>query len=323
MDPDTNKRKSRKKVETDFSTGDSEDQAVSADLAGASSREYFPASASLSKAELSEYRLCPTDGLLEYCYRAKSGTMVRWVPYVPSAKCIFAPEDVSWRKWLFNYCHEGLLNAHRPQAQTYHLLKRMSYWPSQARDVDRWCASCMTCMKFRSTRLSTGPLKSMIGDESNVGKLPWQDVIIDCMGPFTRAEGGEQYILSYTCTQLKVSKLESMKSLQAGYFSRALVRVPLRTGIMPDIVRSDRGPEMTSKINEEFLAICNVRHQLGAALTPRHQGLGERSHQVVTANTLVLMHAVCEAHPQEWPALLPVVEYVQTVSYTHLRAHET
>ena len=29
------------------------------------------------------------------------------------------------------------------------------------------------------------------------------------------------------------------------------------------------------------------------------------------ANTLVLMHAVCEAHPQEWPALLPVVEYVQ------------
>ena len=37
----------------------------------------------------------------------------------------------------------------------------------------------------------------------------------------------------------------------------------------------------------------------------------ERNHQVLIANQLVLMHSVCGAHPQEWPALLPVVEFVQ------------
>ena len=68
---------------------------------------------------------------------------------------------------------------------------------------------------------------------------------------------------------------------------------------------------MMSRINEEFLAICNVQHKLGAALTPRHQGLCERNHQVLIADQLVLMQAVCSAHPQEWPALLPVVEYLQ------------
>ena len=77
----------------------------------------------------------------------------------------------------------------------------------------------------------------------------------------------------------------------------------MRARVIPDIVRSDRGPEMTSKINEEFLSICNVKHIKGAALTPRHQGLCERNHQVMIANQLVLMQAVCGAYPQEWPAL--------------------
>ena len=76
-------------------------------------------------------------------------------------------------------------------------------------------------------------------------------------------------------------------------------------------MRSDRGPEMTNRISEEFLAICNAKHVLGAALTPRHQGLCERNHQVVMNNQLILMQAVTCAHPQEWPSLIPDVEYVQ------------
>ena len=71
---------------------------------------------------------------------------------------------------------------------------------------------------------------------------------------------------------------------------------------------------MVNRITEEFLQICNVKHILGAALTPRHQGLVERNHQVTLSNQLILMQAVTSAHPQEWPALLPVVEYVQATA---------
>ena len=102
--------------------------------------------------------------------------------------------------------------------------------------------------------------------------------------------------------------LEPFHSLQAGHFSKALIKCILRTRTIPDIVRSDRGPEMVNRITEEFLQICNVKHILGAALTPRHQGLVERNHQVTLSNQLILMQAVTSAHPQEWPPLLPVVE---------------
>ena len=67
---------------------------------------------------------------------------------------------------------------------------------------------------------------------------------------------------------------------------------------------------MTSAVNREFLAICAARQLTGSAFTPRHQGPGEREHQTVMANHLVLMNAVCKAFPQEWPALVPALEYL-------------
>ena len=102
--------------------------------------------------------------------------------------------------------------------------------------------------------------------------------------------------------------LEVLKTLQAGDFSRALANCVFKARIIPDIVRSDRGPEMTSRVNREFLALCQVRQIFGASLTPRHQGLGERGHQVVMTNQMILMKEICRAFPQEWSSLIPAVE---------------
>ena len=89
----------------------------------------------------------------------------------------------------------------------------------------------------------------MLADPGSAVVLPYQDVIIDVQGPFTKAEGGEQYVISYHCTRLKVPLLEPMKTLQSGHFSKALIKCILRSRVIPDVVRSDRGPEMVKKIN--------------------------------------------------------------------------
>ena len=46
-------------------------------------------------------------------------------------------------------------------------------------------------------------LIAYIADDANTEGLPWCDVIIDMQGPYTRAEGGEQYVLSYHCTMCR------------------------------------------------------------------------------------------------------------------------
>ena len=119
------------------------------------------ASRGFSRTELADLRLNPSDGVLEYRLCLPGGQMIRWVPVIPSLTCVFAAKAATWRRWLFSFCHEGLLNAHRPQDQTFHLLRRMGHWSTLAKDVDRWCSECIVCMRFRSTRLATGPLNSI------------------------------------------------------------------------------------------------------------------------------------------------------------------
>ena len=84
----------------------------------------------------------------------------------------------------------------------------------------------------------------------------------------------------------------------------------MRARRIPDIVRTDRGPEMTSVVMEEFLTLCNSKQFLGAAFTPRHQGPGERKHIEVMQQWLILIHRICRAFPTEWDILTPVVEYL-------------
>jgi hypothetical protein len=141
-------------------------------------------------------------------------------------------------------------------------------------------------------------------------KLPWNDVIIDCQGPFTRSANGNCYTVSYHCTHLGVCKIEPFARLRKEEFLVALVACVMRARRIPSIIRTDRGPEMTSAVMEEFMTLCNTKQFLGAAFTPRHQGPGERKHIVVMQYWLILIHRICHAFPQEWDTLAPVVEYL-------------
>ena len=75
-------------------------------------------------------------------------------------------------------------------------------------------------------------------------------------------------------------------------------------------MKSDRGPEMVNKVNSEIAALCGFKQVFGAALTPRHQGLGERGHQIMMTNLLILMQEVVKSFPQEWASLVPAVEFL-------------
>ena len=122
-----------------------------------------------------------------------------------------------------------------------------------------------------------------------------------------------KYILSYHCTCLKVPKLEPFMALQPGYFLRAVVACVLRARVIPNIWRTDRGPEMVNLVQQEFRDILQAKHILGAALTPRHQGLNERGHQEVLTNHIILMRQICDAYPQEWSSLVGALEYLYDV----------
>ena len=154
------------------------------------------------------------------------------------------------------------------------------------------------------------PMRSMLLSIPEDVHLPWHDVIIDCQGPFMTSKRGNRYVVSYHCTLLGYPKLQVIGRLGKEEFLRAMMDCLWETKVVPRIVRTDRGPEMVNAVMEEFYAVCNTKQFLGAAFTPRHQGPGERKHQVVMQQWLILIHQICKAFPQEWDVLAPVVEYL-------------
>ena len=50
----------------------------------------FHAHRGISRAEVADWRLCPTDGVLEYRLIFPGGSLVRWVPYIPAVNCVIA-----------------------------------------------------------------------------------------------------------------------------------------------------------------------------------------------------------------------------------------
>jgi len=177
------------------------------------------------------------------------------------------------------------------------------------KDFDFWINDCAACHQYRTVGVMA-PMRGTMKSIDAFQKLPWNDVIIDCQGPFTRSQKGNGYTVSYHCTFLGVCKIEPFERLRKEEFLVALVACIMRARRIPSIIRTDRGPEMTSAVMEEFTTLCNTKQFLGAAFTPRHQGPGERKHIVVMQYWLILIHKICKAFPQEWDTLAPVVEYL-------------
>ena len=108
-------------------------------------------------------------------------TAVLWVPVIPEGE---------WRFSILRWAHgEGVLACHRTANETYRVLRRVAYWQGLQTASDKFVRSCPVCLQYRSQPLQP-PYRSPLADDASALKLPWQDVVIDVQGPFTKAERG-------------------------------------------------------------------------------------------------------------------------------------
>ena len=157
---------------------------------------------------------------------------------------------MTWRRFAFERAHATFLEPHRPSGASWQALRRMAQWRTMRKDFEKWINACAVCHQHR-TVATIAPMRSTLGSSSMYTKLPWSDVIIDCQGPFTKSAKGNAYTVSYHCTLLGVCKVEPFENLRKECFLIALVSCVMRARRIPNIWRTDRGPEMTSAVTEE------------------------------------------------------------------------
>ena len=104
--------------------------------------------------------------------------------------------------------------------------------------------------------------------------------MIDCEGPSTPADRqGNRYTLTYICCLCHAVFYEPMVHLRKSEVRRAFARCVFRSGTLPLILRSDRGPELKNALLAEYTALIGMNHRFGMAFRPMEQGFVERNHQ--------------------------------------------
>ena len=173
----------------------------------------------LAPLESKQFRLSPKDGVLEG--EVNLASEVLFVPCIPSVQVRTEGSPMTWRFWLFSHCHCTFVEPHRRAGPTFQLLRRVGWWSSLVHDFNKWYWSC-SCRRHRGKAVQA-PLRSLLADEGRAELFPWQDIMLDVQGPFPKSDMGNQYLLSWHCTCLKVPKLCAFKELQQGHFLRAVV----------------------------------------------------------------------------------------------------
>ena len=256
------------------------------------------------------YRKSPEDCLVERWIVEPGTGHEHWVPVVPQG-------DVgrwTWRRWVFMQVHVGVFGGHRLADQTMRLLHRVAWWPGDRKEVEQWIERCATCIRFRKrpTKQDSVAVRPMDSE-------CWEEVMVDFEGPSCPADrAGNKYVMSYVCCLCHGVLFEPGANLTHSEVRRMFARCIFRSGTLPKIVRSDRGPEFRSTLLAEFLALMGVRQTFGTAWRPMEQGIVERCHQELQKVLGMLMVDIVRSFPDEWTELLPVVEFTL---YTTPGAH--
>ena len=202
--------------------------------------------------------------------------------------------------------HIGIFGAHRTAEKTVEFARELCFWDHMKKNITEWSDACITCIRFRKR-----PTKNDQVPVTPTDYHPWQEVMIDCEGSSHPPDAaGNTYVLTYYCCMCHGVLMEPMKNLTHSEVRRAFSRCIFRSGTIPRIMRSDRGPEFKNLLMQEFTALVGLRHRFGTPWRPNEQSGVERIHQEMQKLLGMLLIDILQADPSYWTEVLPVVEFV-------------
>ena len=232
------------------------------------------------------------DGLLERSVPAPLHLGERWVPVVPEGQ---ATAHLSWKRLMFLQCHCGILGGHRNAEKTLAILLRQAWWAWIGDNVRLWTSKCITCLRFRKMQTKQEQVPTIATTAEC-----WEEVMIDLEGPSTPCDkNGNMYTMTYICTVCHGVLLEASPKANSAECRRMFACCIMRSGTIPTMVRSDRGPELKNALMNEYCALVGIGRRFGTPWRPMEQGLVEGKHVETQKSWGFYSRMSCSACPMK------------------------
>lgn len=209
----------------------------------------------------------------------------------------------SLREIVIHEAHSVL--AHLSARKTIAYLRDQVWWKDLISDVTKYCESCMTCKRSKSSNYKPHGLLHTL----DVPEHPWESVGIDFVGPLPESSDRNG---TYDCITVIIDRLTGMVHLvpsREDYTAREVAELVFAEVYkhhgLPKTIVSDRDKWFTATFWDHLHKLIGTKLRMSSAYHPESDGSTERANR-----TMIQMIRQC-IHPKQrdWVSKLPAIEF--------------
>lgn len=221
----------------------------------------------------------------------------------PVTKFIVVP--CSWRREVLKQCHDGAAGGHLGVDKTLSKVRQRYYWPGMRDDVRDYCATCSVCAQHKGPKQKhRAKLQGITAGEA--GEL----VALDILGPLTKTEEGNAYILVIGDHFTKWIEAVPLPNIEATTVARALLdNFICRFGV-PRVLLSDQGRQFESAVFKELCVILGIKKTRTSPYHPQCNGMVERYNRTLCQ----MLAAYVDDKPENWDQYLSLTSMAYRAS---------
>ena len=189
--------------------------------------------------------------------------------------------------------------GHLGMFKTMKLIQQSTTWTNMENDIRQYIQQCAYCAK-----------RKVCKDEKRQQFLhvtahhPFQKVMIDIAGPLPKSKYGQNFILGVIDIFSRYIMLIPLKDTSSKTIIDVLFKRWVAIFGAPEIIISDGGANLNSKVMKEFCRKFNVQKLTSSPYHPSSNGIIERSFRTVKD----MLYATCHESGKDWVDAIPHVE---------------
>jgi len=183
---------------------------------------------------------------------------------------IYIPDNTNLHLQVLQYHHDHVLAGHLGQNKTLELIWRYYTWPNIHDNVQKFCKSCVTCM--RSKPQHHGSLQQL-----PIPECPWNSISMDFIKKLPSSSGFDTILVIVDCLSKQAIFIPTHDTIPSAELARIFVIHVFSKHGVPSHVTSDCSSEFISYFFYSLGTALDMRLHFTSGYHPEANGQAERT----------------------------------------------
>ena len=191
--------------------------------------------------------------------------------------------------------------GHYSHPKTLKYMRNYYWWPTMAKDMEKFCKSCETCQTSkRRTSKPHGLLHNL-----PIPDHPWSGIAMDFIGPFPESLGKNYLWVVICCLMSQVHLIPINTTIKTLNLANEFLIHIVRLHGLPNSIMSDCDTKFTSMFWKELHQLLGVKLNLSTSFHPQMDGQTE----CMIQNIIQILRTTVHPDQCDWVLKILMTEF--------------